>query len=85
MDEPSAVLSRSRSSDAPSPELRQDIPLLFAQVLDAVANARRTTRTALVNSILDEWVRQQVHEATLIARVTRGNPDLSDINPPAGE
>jgi len=38
-----------------------------------------------VTKLLDEWVRQQVHEATLIARVTRGNPDLTDINPPEGE
>lgn len=79
------AFSRQRSSDGQTTELRGDTPLLYAQVLDAVATARRTNRTALVNQILGDWVRQQLHEASLVHRVTRGNPDAADFAPPGAE
>lgn len=74
-----AQFSRPRSSDATTVELRGDCPRLTVEVLDAVANARRINRTELVNVILGEWARQQLMEASLVARVTRGNPEAAEF------
>lgn len=60
-------------------ELRQQAPRLVIDVLDAVSQARGLTRTDLVNELLGEWAARQLHEASLIHRVTRGNPDVADL------
>jgi hypothetical protein len=77
-------MSRPRSPDSPTVELRGDCPRLTVEVLDAVANARRICRTELVNSILSEWANQQLHEASLVRRVTRGNPAAAEWFDEAG-
>ena len=59
-------------------ELRQEIDLKIAQVLDAVANARDIKRCELVAEILGEYADLRLLELTLIQRVTRGNPDVLD-------
>ena len=59
-------------------ELRGDIPRDVADVLDAVSMANSCSRIDVVNEILHEWASERVHEASVIMRVTRGNP-------PAGE
>lgn len=71
----------SRCRDTLSVELRGECPRLTVDVLDAVSGSRRITRTELVNQIPGEWARQQLHEASLIARVTRGNPEAADLFP----
>lgn len=71
-------MSRPRSSSTQAVELRGECPRLTVDVLDAISNARRISRTELVNEILGEWARQQLHEASLVARVTRSNPDAAD-------
>ncbi len=71
-------LSRPRTSSSSTVELRGDCPRLTVDVLDAIANARRISRTELVNEILGNWAGQQLHEASLVARVTRGNPDAAE-------
>lgn len=61
-------------------ELRQMMPRAVADVLDAVSLARGLTRTDLVNQILVEYTDKRVHEATLICRLSRGNPCASDTS-----
>ena len=60
--------------------LRQDLPLDVVSVLDAVAIARDIKRTELVAEILGDWCKKKRHEASLIERVTRGNPPLADTS-----
>ena len=55
-------------------ELRGPCPRETIDVLDAISQARRMTRTELVNDILSSWCVDRMNEATLIHRVTRGNP-----------
>lgn len=71
--------SRPRNPDAVLVELRGQCPRLTVDVLDAVARARGTNRNEIVNDILSKWADQQLTEASLIARVTRGNPELSEV------
>lgn len=59
-------------------ELRANCPRQIVDVLDAVSGARRITRTVLVLQILNKWAKEQLHEATVVARVTRGNPPPMD-------
>jgi hypothetical protein len=73
-----AVFSRPRTNTDGPVELRGDCPRLTVDVLDAVANARRVCRTELVNQILGDWAKQQLTEASLVARVTRGNPLVAE-------
>jgi len=42
-----------------------------ADVLDAVSQAKRIPRMELVNSILQGWADEKLHEAILVVRVTR--------------
>lgn len=60
-------------------ELRGDCPKDTVDVLDAISHAREISRTDLVNQILGEWCADRVHEASLINRVSRGNPTLADL------
>ncbi len=57
--------------DEPTTELRGPCPRAVVDVLDAVSQARRITRTELVNLILMKWADDKLHEAELIQRVTR--------------
>ena len=60
--------------DDTTTELRGPCPREVVDVLDAFSTARRVTRTELVNRILGKWVADRLHEATVLERVTRGNP-----------
>lgn len=64
-------LSRQPLSGTLKVELRGDIPRDVADVLDAVSQAKRIPRMELVNSILQGWADEKLHEATLVVRVTR--------------
>lgn len=73
-----ASMSR-RIISGPMTELRGQCPRLVIDVLDAVSQARGLSRTDLVNELLGEWAARQLHEASLIHRVTRSNPDVADL------
>lgn len=75
----------SRTPDRPTVELRQDIDRGVCDVLDAVAKARRMTRSEVVADILAKWAHGKQMEATLIQRVTRGNPPLAAPDGMTGE
>ena len=65
-------------------ELRGDCPKDTVDVLDAIAHARGVTRTDLVNEVLGNWCADRVHEASLILRMARGNPELTEALGVAG-
>lgn len=65
------------AKDDDSIELRGNCPRLIVDVLDAVSNARRMSRTELVNEVLKTWARGVLHESSVVARVTRGNPAVA--------
>jgi hypothetical protein len=66
-------------------ELRGMCPRRVVDVLDAVSNARRITRTELVNAVLSEWADARVHEANLVQRVRGFNPPPTDAAGAASE
>ena len=57
-------------------ELRMQTPRLVVDILDAVSQARRISRTELANRVLDKWARAVLHEMSVVERVTKGNPPL---------
>ncbi len=61
----------SRSSE--TVELRQHIEREVSDVLDAVAKAKRVTRSELVEEILGKWASAKVLEATMVQRLTRSH------------
>ncbi len=52
-------------------ELRGDIDRDVADVLDAVAKARRVSRMEVVAAVLGEWAKDKLHESTLVLRLAR--------------
>lgn len=59
-------------------ELRGMCPRETIDVLDAVSMARRISRTELVNEVLGEWSRHQIHVAQSVMSVTRGNGSTTE-------
>lgn len=59
-------------------ELRGLVSHDLATALDAIAMARGLDRHAFVTQILEAEVRRVTHEASVLHRVLRGNPYLSD-------
>lgn len=78
-------LSRTKDGEVKAVELRGECPRLTVDVLDAISTARRMSRTELVNEVLHEFVQQQLREASLVARITRGNPEVAELFPGAAE
>lgn len=50
-------------------ELRGECPRHTVDMLDAVSMAENTTRTALVNRILQKWEEEERHKHSIVARV----------------
>ena len=55
-------------------ELRFEVPIAEASVLDGYCNANGKSRTDVLRAILAEWSGQRVHESTVICRVAGINP-----------
>ena len=66
-------------------ELRGMCPREIVDVIDGWSQAKRITRTDAVNHILRMWARQKLHEHSVIAKVTKNNPMLSEPAPGALE
>jgi hypothetical protein len=62
------AFSRSRNETA-TVELRGECPRHTVDMLDAVSMAENTTRTALVNKILQRWEEEERHKHSIVARV----------------
>lgn len=76
-------VEESRVSD--SVELRGMVSRDLIEVLDAIAIARKKARIDVVVEVLQAFADERIHEATLIQRVTRGNPRLMDQSGGASE
>lgn len=59
-------------------EIRFEAPSLDLAVLDGYCNATGKTRTDVLRTLLNEWSRDRLHEATLICRVAGVNPMASE-------
>lgn len=53
-------------------ELRGDCNRDVVDIIDAVAKARRLTRTQVWLGVVEQWAKETVHEATLVTRLARG-------------
>ena len=68
-----------------SVELRGPCPREIVDVVDAWSQSKCMTRTAAVNQILRDWAVQKLHEHSVFARVTKGNPLLKDASVSASD
>lgn len=59
-------------------ELRGMAPRDLVEVLDVISASRRQPRIDLVLEILQAWVDQRVHEASLVHRLSASNPRATD-------
>lgn len=57
-------------------EMRGDVPQWAAQVFEGVRRGRGLTKDALLSQVLVEWAKKEVHVASLVERLTRGNGDV---------
>ena len=60
------------SSMADFRDLRAKITERADQVLEAHSRAHNMDKSELVRKVLDEWAAREIHVATLVARLTRG-------------
>lgn len=68
-------------SDLRDTELRGNVPKRLLQLIDALQQARgHTTRMDVVIPVLQEYVERELHAATLLVRMARGNPDDSETD-----
>jgi hypothetical protein len=66
----------------PSPEddqveLRFNVPRWVAEVIDAHVSAKRLPRTAVAANVVANWAKSEIHLATVVGRVTRGNGNVT--------
>lgn len=71
------LFSRSKGETV---ELRMEIDVDLMRAFDACCLADDLTRTGTVKKLITEHVKKQVHKATLIERMMRGNPLLSEFS-----
>lgn len=75
------MLSRSNAhGDHQKVELRGMAPASLAAALDALAMAEDQDRNAYVVKVLEGHVREQLHKASLLNRVLRGNAYLTEAH-----
>lgn len=55
-------------------EIRYEVPVFEVSVLDGYCSATGKSRTDVLRSLLSDWSRDRLHEATLICRVAGVNP-----------
>lgn len=56
-------------------EMRGDVPKWAGAVFEGVRRGRNLTKDALLAQIFVDWAKQEIHVATLVQRMTRGNAD----------
>ena len=66
-------------NDLREAELRGNVPKRLLQLIDALQQARgHTNRMDVVIPVLEAYVERELHAATLLVRMARGNPDDSE-------
>ena len=61
------------------PEIRFEAKTETVAVLDGFCSATGKCRTAFINSLLEDWAKSKLYEATLVCRVAGVNPMSPDI------
>ena len=61
-------------------ELRQLAPAALLVALDAIAMSKGMERHTYIEKVLEADVKRVAHEASVICRVLRGNPYLSETS-----
>jgi len=68
----------ARGTPGQSDELRQVCPRWILNVLDACSINEDITRTELVNRILGDFAKRELHRSMLVQRIAAGNTTVSD-------
>jgi hypothetical protein len=66
------LASRRTTVTDETTELRQQCPSWALAVVEAVAGGRGVARPEMVNAILSDWARRQVHSANRVIAVLKG-------------
>ncbi|KRC36257.1 hypothetical protein [Acidovorax sp. Root219] len=77
--------AKARNDENDFTELRFSAPKWLVAVIDAHWQVRGGSRASVAQKVLGDWARLELHAATVTTRVVRGNPDLPDLPPAAGE
>jgi hypothetical protein len=72
------TFSRTGGSHPHKTELRGLCPTELAQALDAIAMTKGMDRNAFVIQVLEQEVKRVLHDASVLHRVLRGNPLMSE-------
>lgn len=62
------------------PEVRFEAKRETINVIDGYCSGTGKCRTAVINSILEQWAEAKLHEATLVCRVVGINPMVPDTD-----
>ena len=60
-------------------ELRGQVDKAVMDVLDACSIARGIDRISLVEKVLTYWAARKVSEASVLQRISRGNPAVMEL------
>ncbi|ROH87979.1 hypothetical protein ED236_00350 [Pseudomethylobacillus aquaticus] len=75
----SPAFSRTNAQGEPLVDMRGNTPRWIVDVIDAVSQSRGDDgRFPLVNEILADWARAELHRTSLINRICGDNPLLSE-------
>lgn len=74
------MYAKARNDDLDDTELRLSIPKWLMGAIDAEQFARGSScsRKQVVSDVLEVWARRRIHEATVLLRLTEGNPTSLD-------
>lgn len=81
MNEKNTVqFAKPRNDARDDTELRIDIPKWLMGAIDAEQFVRGSgcSRKQVVIEVLEAWAKRRIHEATVLLRLTEGNPMPSD-------
>ena len=54
-------------------EMRGDVPKWTTSVFEGVRRGRNLTKDSLLAQIMVEWAQREIHVATMVQRLSRGN------------
>jgi hypothetical protein len=69
----------ARIDDRPDVEMRYECPRWIVDIIDAHAKAginRKSSRNKVAIAALEAWAIDQIHLASLVARMSRGNGNV---------
>ena len=61
-------------------EVRFEVEAYELATINAYCTATGKCRTEVIKSILGDWSEKVLHESTVVVKLTKGYPELSDSN-----